>query len=172
MPTVAIPATPQGRAEWRNEVSLLSRLRHPHLVRLLGFCAGGDGASGGGASAGGGGGGGRAALVYDLMPGGSIDGHLAYAAGRPPLPWCCRVRCAAQAGSALAYLHAQDPPLIHRDIKPANIFIDGRLNAKLGDVGLAAPASEWAFGSLLHLLVDMPTSLLIPWRKSLLIPYI
>lgn len=38
-------------------------------------------------------------------------------AGRPPLPWCCRIRCAAQAGSALAYLHAQDPPVIHRDVK-------------------------------------------------------
>jgi len=113
----------QGQAEFSNELQLLSRLRHPHLVRLLGCCRGdaaGARASGGGSSSSAGGavgGGGGAALVYELMPGGSIDAHLVYKAGRPPLQWCCRIRCAAQAGAALAYLHAQDPPVIHRDVK-------------------------------------------------------
>jgi serine/threonine protein kinase len=42
----------------------------------------------------------------------------------------------------LSYLHSLPAgPIIHRDIKPANFFLDGRLNAKLGDVGLATPAS-------------------------------
>ncbi|KAI8467665.1 MAG: kinase-like domain-containing protein [Monoraphidium minutum] len=128
----------QGQAEFANELTLLSRLRHPHLVRLLGCCHGGSSGSGGGGST---------ALVYELMPGGSVDTFLAYKSGRPPLPWCCRIRCAAQAGAALAYLHAQDPPVIHRDVKPANIFVDGSLNAKLGDVGLAAAAREGALVS-------------------------
>lgn len=60
----------QGQAEFANELALLSRLRHPNLVRLLGCCRGGGGGSGGGAGA--------SALVYELMPGGSSDAHLAY----------------------------------------------------------------------------------------------
>ncbi|EKX37064.1 hypothetical protein GUITHDRAFT_116789 [Guillardia theta CCMP2712] len=40
--------------------------------------------------------------------------------------------------SALAYLHAQKPPVIHRDIKPANMLLtgDGR-TVKIGDFGLS-----------------------------------
>lgn len=60
----------QGQAEFSNELQLLSRLKHPHLVRLVGCCWGSGGA---GSSSGGG-----AALVYELMPGGSIDTHLNY----------------------------------------------------------------------------------------------
>lgn len=52
---------------------------------------------------------------------------------------------AAQVAAAVAYLHtlpaSAGGPLIHRDIKPANMFLDGRLNAKLGDVGLASLAA-------------------------------
>lgn len=61
------------------------------------------------------------------------------------------MRVAAQCAAAIAYLHTLPPSaggqLIHRDIKPANIFLDGRLNAKLGDVGLATPAASSAASS-------------------------
>jgi serine/threonine protein kinase len=66
--------------------------------------------------------------------------------GRRVLPWWLRLRVAAQVSAAVAYLHglpgSAGGPLVHRDIKPANWFLDGRLNAKLGDMGLALPLSE------------------------------
>jgi serine/threonine protein kinase len=62
------------------------------------------------------------------------------------LPWWLRLRVAAQVSAAVAYLHglpaSAGGPLVHRDIKPANWFLDGRLNAKLGDMGLALPLCE------------------------------
>ena len=62
------------------------------------------------------------------------------------LPWWLRLRVAAQVSAAVAYLHglpaSAGGPLVHRDIKPANWFRDGRLNDKLGDMGLALPLAE------------------------------
>lgn len=72
-------------------------------------------------------------------------------AGQGLLTWWLRLRVAAQCAAATAYLHTLPPsaggPLIHRDIKPANMFLDGRLNAKLGDVGLATSAGSGSSSS-------------------------
>uniref|UniRef100_A0ACD5YAB3 Uncharacterized protein n=1 Tax=Avena sativa TaxID=4498 RepID=A0ACD5YAB3_AVESA len=76
------------------------------------------------------------ALVYELMPGGSLDPHL-YNHDRH-LTWPQRYNIALQLGSALRYLHTEcDQCVVHGDIKPANVMLDASGNAKLGDFGLA-----------------------------------
>ncbi len=44
--------------------------------------------------------------------------------------------------SAVNYLHTMVHRIIHRDIKSANILLDGSLNARLGDFGLARLCPE------------------------------
>ncbi|EKX37066.1 hypothetical protein GUITHDRAFT_58783, partial [Guillardia theta CCMP2712] len=82
-------------------------------------------------------------LVMELMPGGSLEQYYeAKKKSRRDGRWRPKTRRAVSwvedILSALAYLHAQKPPVIHRDIKPANMLLtgDGR-TVKIGDFGLS-----------------------------------
>ncbi|EKX37071.1 hypothetical protein GUITHDRAFT_40459, partial [Guillardia theta CCMP2712] len=82
-------------------------------------------------------------LVMELMPGGSLEQYYeAKKKSRRDGRWRPETRRAVSwvedILSALAYLHAQKPPVIHRDIKPANMLLtgDGR-TVKIGDFGLS-----------------------------------
>uniref|UniRef100_A0A0V0ILU0 non-specific serine/threonine protein kinase n=1 Tax=Solanum chacoense TaxID=4108 RepID=A0A0V0ILU0_SOLCH len=50
----------QGHKEWLTEVNYLGQLRHPNLVKLIGYCIDGD----------------NHLLVYEFMPKGSLENHL------------------------------------------------------------------------------------------------
>ncbi|KAK1643244.1 hypothetical protein QYE76_061049 [Lolium multiflorum] len=109
-----------------NEVLILSALRHPHLVRLHGFCADPR----------------ALLLVYDFVPNGTLSHHLhrtsTTSTPRPPLPWRTRLAMAAQIASALEYLHfAVKPRVVHRDVTSSNIFVEADMRARLGDFGLS-----------------------------------
>lgn len=102
-----------------NEAAILSRLRHPRLVNLLGTSSSS----------------GRGPIVVEFMPNGSLHEILHES---PNLPgWARRVRFGLQVAKAVAALHAAEPPVIHRDIKSSNVLIDSRGKARLGDFGLA-----------------------------------
>ncbi|KAJ1686584.1 hypothetical protein LUZ63_017974 [Rhynchospora breviuscula] len=113
----------QGKKEFMAEVTLLSNLHHQNLVNLVGYCAEGD----------------QRLIVYEYMPQGSLDKHLFdLKQGQQPLDWFTRMRIAHGAAKGLEYLHdICDPPVIFRDMKSANILLDGDLNPKLSDFGLA-----------------------------------
>ncbi|XP_066334832.1 LEAF RUST 10 DISEASE-RESISTANCEUS RECEPTOR-LIKE PROTEIN KINASE-like 1.5 [Miscanthus floridulus] len=113
-----------------NEVLILSALRHPHLVRLHGFCADPR----------------ALLLVYDFVPNGTLSHHLHRRVGGPggaappppPLPWQTRLAMAAQIASALEYLHfGVKPAVVHRDVTSSNIFVEADMRARLGDFGLS-----------------------------------
>ena len=48
----------------------------------------------------------------------------------------------ATVSDALAYLHAQKPPIIYRDMKPANIMLKPEGNIKIIDFGIAREYKE------------------------------
>ncbi|XP_050223722.1 U-box domain-containing protein 52 isoform X2 [Mercurialis annua] len=114
------PDAAQGRSQFQREVEVLSLIRHPNMVLLLGACPE------------------YGVLVYEYMAKGSLDDRLFRRGNSPVLPWQLRFRIASQIATGLLFLHQTKPePLVHRDLKPANILLDHNYVCKISDVGLA-----------------------------------
>ncbi|KAK4792855.1 hypothetical protein SAY86_023290 [Trapa natans] len=114
------PDAAQGRSQFLQEVEVLSCIRHPNMVLLLGVCPE------------------FGCLVYEYMANGSLEDRLLCRGGTPPLSWQLRFKIAAEIGTGLLFLHQTKPePLVHRDLKPANILLDSNFVSKISDVGLA-----------------------------------
>jgi len=115
-----------GKTEFLAELSIIASLRHKNLVQLLGWCVEK----------------GELLLVYEYMPNGSLDKVLypECEGGNTNhvLSWGHRVNIAVGLASVLSYLHQEcEQRVIHRDIKTGNILLDGSMNPRLGDFGLA-----------------------------------
>ncbi|KAL8470192.1 hypothetical protein ACS0TY_032889 [Phlomoides rotata] len=110
----------QGDREWLAEVNYLGQLRHPNLVKLIGYCCEGD----------------HRLLVYEYLASGSLEKHL-FLRVRATLTWHKRLKIALDAARGLAFLHSVEKPIIYRDFKTSNILLDADFNAKLSDFGLA-----------------------------------
>ncbi|EEF33849.1 serine-threonine protein kinase, plant-type, putative [Ricinus communis] len=105
------------------ELTIINRLRHKHLVRLVGWCHKNE----------------VLLLVYEYMPNGSLDSHIFHGPEeKTTLEWRLRYNIIAGVASALHYLHNEyDQKVVHRDLKASNIMLDSNFNARLGDFGLA-----------------------------------
>ncbi|KAE8735301.1 Receptor-like serine/threonine-protein kinase [Hibiscus syriacus] len=139
----------QGHREWLTEVIFLAQLRHPHLVKLIGYCCEEE----------------NRVLVYEYMPRGSLENQL-FRRYSVSLPWATRMKIALGAAKGLVYLHEAEKPVIYHDFKASNILLDSvsialasfssnlnlssllmpcldhDYNAKLSDFGLAKDGPE------------------------------
>lgn len=115
----------QGPQEFEQEVDVLSKLRHPNLVTLIGACHE------------------CWALVYEYLSGGSLEDRLMCKDNTPPLPWQTRIQIATELCAVLIFLHSSRPSsIIHGDIKPSNILLDGSFVCKLADFGICSVLSN------------------------------
>ncbi|KAF5471639.1 hypothetical protein F2P56_008416 [Juglans regia] len=111
----------QGMREFVAEIVSIGRLRHRNLVPLLGYCRRKE----------------ELLLVYEYMPNGSLDKYL-FGQPKVTLGWGQRFRAVKGVATGLFYLHEQwEQVVVHRDVKASNVLLDGELNGRLGDFGLA-----------------------------------
>ncbi|XP_024022495.1 putative leucine-rich repeat receptor-like serine/threonine-protein kinase At2g19230 [Morus notabilis] len=115
------PSSVQGHRQFHAELKLLLRVHHKNLTTLIGYC---NEAS-------------NIALVYEYMAMGNLRSHLS-GSSKNILSWEDRLRIAIDTAQGLEYLHnGCKPQIVHRDVKSTNILLNERMQAKLGDFGLA-----------------------------------
>nr|XP_015882758.2 probable LRR receptor-like serine/threonine-protein kinase At3g47570 isoform X1 [Ziziphus jujuba var. spinosa] len=112
------------------ECEMLRNTRHRNLLKIITACSSVDYQ-----------GNDFKALVYELMPNGSLENWLhpqTENEGGGRLTLLQKLNIAIDAASAMDYLHNHsDMPIIHCDLKPSNILLGQDMTACVGDFGLS-----------------------------------
>ncbi|XP_057960882.1 receptor protein kinase TMK1-like [Malania oleifera] len=119
----------KGLAEFQSEIAVLTKVRHRHLVGLIGYCLDGN----------------ERLLVFEYMPQGTLSRYLFnwQEEGLKPLEWTKRLIIALDVARGVEYLHSlAHQSFIHRDLKPSNILLGDDMRAKVADFGLVRLAPE------------------------------
>ncbi|KAI7748902.1 hypothetical protein M8C21_006315 [Ambrosia artemisiifolia] len=120
----------------KSEIAVLTKVRHRHLVKLLGFSLDGN----------------HKLIVLEYMPQGTLGRFLFKweQEGLKPLEWKQRLIIALDVARGVEYLHGlAHNSFIHRDLKPSNILLGDDMRAKVADFGLVrpAPSGECSYAS-------------------------
>ncbi|GKV03882.1 hypothetical protein SLEP1_g16121 [Rubroshorea leprosula] len=124
----------QNDVDFIELVNNIDRIRHAHVVELVGYCAEH----------------GQRLLIYEYCSNGSLQDALHSDDDfKKKLSWNTRIHMALGAARALEYLHEVcHPPVVHRNFKAANVLLDEELNVHVSDCGLAPLISSGSVSQL------------------------
>ena len=115
---------PKSRNMGMQELQIMKKLQHEHIIQLYGVCTVGE----------------PVYIVTELMKNGSLLDYLQKGEGRHlKLPELINI--AAQVASGMAYLEAQH--LIHRDLAAQNIFVGESNIVKIANFRMAHVDAEY-----------------------------
>ncbi|XP_027337410.1 probable leucine-rich repeat receptor-like protein kinase At1g35710 [Abrus precatorius] len=107
---------------FRNEVKMLTGIRHKNIVKLHGYCLHNR----------------SMFLVYQYMERGSLFYVLNNDVEAEELNWSMRVNIIKGMAHALSYMHHDcTPPIVHRDVTTSNVLLNSQLEAFVSDFGTA-----------------------------------
>lgn len=103
------------------EIISISKVRHPNLVPIRGWCQDNK----------------ETMVVYEFIVNGSLDKWLF---GVGVLPWTRRFKVVKDVAEGLNFLHSKQ--LAHKNLKPSSVFLDVSFRAVLGDFGFVLCGTE------------------------------
>lgn len=103
------------------EIAAISRVRHPNLVPIQGWCHDNR----------------EVIVVYDFCINGSLN---KWVFGVGVLPWSRRLKVIRDVAEALSFLHSKQHS--HKNVKPTSVFLDISFRAALGDLGFVLSGVE------------------------------
>ncbi|KAD4178738.1 hypothetical protein E3N88_27329 [Mikania micrantha] len=107
---------------FKNEIQVLTNLRHKNIVKLYGFCLHNK----------------CNFLVYEYIERGSLFCALSNTELAVEVDWMKRVNIIKDVAHALAYMHHDcSPPIVHRDISSNNILLNSEMKGFVADFGAA-----------------------------------
>jgi len=105
---------------FRREFQILKKIRHRNLIRIMTICCRSE----------------FNALVFPLMPNGSLDKHLY---SRQRLNVVQLVRICSDVAEGMSYLHHYSPfKVVHCDLKPSNILLDEHITPLVTDFRISS----------------------------------
>ncbi|XP_027348692.1 serine/threonine-protein kinase EDR1-like [Abrus precatorius] len=111
--------TTENMEDFCNEISILSRLRHPNVILFLGACTKPP----------------RLSMVTEYMEMGSLFYLIHVSGQKKKLSWRKRLQMLRDICRGLMHIHRMK--IIHRDVKSANCLVDKHWTVKICDFGLS-----------------------------------
>ncbi|KAG5140185.1 hypothetical protein JHK84_033953 [Glycine max] len=116
--------TAENMEDFCNEISILSRLRHPNVILFLGACTKPP----------------RLSMVTEYMEMGSLFYLIHVSGQKKKLSWRRRLKMLRDICRGLMHIHRMK--IIHRDVKSANCLVDKHWIVKICDFGLSRIITE------------------------------